>query len=275
MRRILLFILIIFTFIQTKAQQNSNQLVFDTLVVYKHYGVILMVDIVNDDTTFIGDNIRSNEGFISDICAQAYKAEYNIASQLGSYVHGIKVELTRTADIQPSTGCWFGGQFVLNAGSSGYTDLAKPAYVLQAVFKGSDVSPNGNDFHVGRFETQSSADVSDIVYITANSGTTIQGHLLYLADHTGANGQLINVQSSQTMAKGLSFMAGTGATMTSLLYASGSGTFTNFLEVAATGDGGVTTSGMTNDDPNDIDEDGYILIKIGAQTAKVPFWYDD
>ena len=42
--------LILFTSIQSKGQSNSNQLVFDTLVVYKHYGVLMLVDTVNNDT---------------------------------------------------------------------------------------------------------------------------------------------------------------------------------------------------------------------------------
>jgi len=148
------------------------------------------------DVTIIGASV-----IVSSQIAQAFKAEYNITEQQGAWVHGVKVELTRAADIQPSTGCWFGGQFVLNAGSAGYTALDKPAYALQAIFKGSDTSPNGTDIHVARFETQSNANVSDIVYITANSGTTMQGSGLYIANHgtmpnaiqiNGAGGTLTN-----------------------------------------------------------------------------------
>jgi len=215
---------------------------------------------------------RYGISFTEPIC-QAIKSEISIKSLLGAWVHGIKVEHTRAADIQPASSGWFGAQFVLNAGSSGYTALNKATYVLQAVFKGSDTNPNGVDIHVARFETQSAGKVSDICYITANSGTTIVGHLLYLADHTGANGMLINVQSSQTMAKGISFLAGSGSTMTSLLYCYGDGTFTNFLEVAATGDGGVTvgSDGMTKN-PESNTEDGYITVKVGSTSYQVPIY---
>jgi len=203
---------------------------------------------------------------------QAFKAEYNIATQQGAWVHGVKVELTRTADIQPATGGWFGGQFVLNAGSSGYTALNKGTYALQAVFKGSDTSPDGTDIHVARFETQSAGKVSDICYITANSGTTIVGSLLYLATHIapGLAMATLNVQSSQTVARGINFLAGSGSTMTSLLYASGAGTFTNFLEVAATGDGGVTVG--TTDITSDLTADVYLNVKVGTTTYKVLGW---
>lgn len=208
-------------------------------------------------------------------CQQAFKYEPSITAQQGAWVHGVKVEATRAANVQPATGCWFGGQFVLNAGSAGYDVLDKPAYVLQAIFKGSDVDPEGvsGDVHVGRFEIQSAAKVSDIVYITADEGTSIEGHLLYLASHINAPGALINVQSSATMDKGLSFMASSDATLTSLLYASGDGTFTNLLEVAASGDGGVTVSGdgMTKD-PESATEDGYITIKVGTTSYQIPIY---
>jgi len=206
---------------------------------------------------------------------QAFKYECNLTAQQGAWVHGMKVEVTRAANVQPATGGWFGAQFVLNAGSAGYDALDKSAYALQAVFKGSDTNPNGVDIHVARFETQSAGKVSDICYITANSGTTIVGSLLYLATHVAPGNAmaLLNVQSSQTVGKGLAFLAGSGSTLTSLLYCSGDGTFTNFLEVAATGDGGVTvgSDGM-NRDPQTHTEDGFITIKVGSTSYEIPFY---
>ena len=203
---------------------------------------------------------------------QAFKYECSLTASQGAWVHGVKVEVTRAANIQPATGCWFGAQFVLNAGSAGYDALNKDAYVLQCIFKGSDTTPNGEDIHVGRFEIQSAGSVSDIVHILANSGCAVAGHLLYIASHINADGALINVQSSATMAKGLSFMAGAGATLTSLLYASGAGTFTNFLEVAATGDGGVTTGTSMHKNPTSDEEAGFLTIKVGTVSYQIPFW---
>lgn len=203
-------------------------------------------------------------------CVQAFKAEYDITAQQGAWVHGVKVELTRAANIQPVTGCWFAGQFVLNIGT-GYDNINKPVYAIQAVIKGDASAPNGVDLHVGRFEIQSAGKVSDIVHILANTGCTVVGHLLYLASHINANGALINVQSSATMAKALSFMAGAGATLTSLLYASGDGTFTNFLEVAASGDGGLTIGAMSKN-PESQAEDGYLTVLVGATPYQVPIY---
>lgn len=167
---------------------------------------------------------------ILEQCVQAFKAEYNITAQQGAWVHGVKVELTRAADIQPATGCWFGAQFVLNAGSAGYAALNKPAYALQAVFKGSDTNPDGTDIHVGRFEIQSAGKVSDIVHILANTGCSIIGSMLYLAAHINTKAILINVQSNATISRGLDFLAGAGSTITSLIHCAGAGTFTNLLE---------------------------------------------
>lgn len=202
-------------------------------------------------------------------CVQAFKYECNITAQQGAWVHGMKVELTRVGNIMPATGCWFGAQFVLNAGTG--TALDKDAYVLQCVFKGSGTSPDGVDIHVGRFETQSAGKVSDIVHILANTGCTVIGHLLYLASHINADGALINVQSAATMAKGLSFMAGAGATLTSLLYASGDGTFTNLLEVSASGKGGVVVGSM-NKDPKTQAPDAFLRVKVGAVTYEGPLY---
>lgn len=223
----------------------------------------------------VGNSIITLEGVGIDVNSQviqAFKAEYNVTSSLGAWVHGVKVELTRAADIQPATGGWYGGQFVLNAGSSGYTALDKDAYVLAAIFKGSDTNPDGTDIHVARFETQSAGKVSDICYITANTGTTIVGSLLYLATHIAPGNAmaLLNVQSSQTVGKGLAFLAGSGSTLTSLLYCSGDGTFTNFLEVAASGDGGVTVG--TTDITSDLTADAYLTIKAGTNSYKVLGW---
>lgn len=144
--------------------------------------------------------------------AQALKAEYTITTQQGAWVHGVKVELTRGADIQPSTGCWFGGQFVLNAGSSGYTDLDKPAYALQAIFKGSDVTPDGVDINVARFEVQSAGTVGEMVYLVANTGCAVSS-MLELATHiTSATAMMrFNVQSSQTVLAAIDFISGAGS----------------------------------------------------------------
>jgi len=224
-----------------------------------------MLKVTPDSTDAIGVQVTAQ-------CQQAFKYEPSITAQQGAWVHGVKVEATRAANIQPATGAWFGAQFVLNAGSAGYDDLDKDAYVLQCVFKGSDTSPNGEDIHVGRFEIQSAGNVSDIVHILANSGCAVVGHLLYIASHINAPGALINVQSSATMDKGLSFMAGAGATMTSLLYASGDGTFTNFLEVLADGDGGATLGTGMHKDPEDHSEAGYLTIKVAGVTYQIPFY---
>ena len=240
----------------------------DAKVVRSAAGVLTatrMLKVIPDSTDAIGVQVTAQ-------CQQAFKYEPSITAQQGAWVHGIKVEATRAANIQPATGCWFGAQFVLNAGSAGYDALDKSAYVLQAIFKGSDTNPNGQDIHVGRFEIQSAAKVSDIVYITANTGTEIVGHLLYIASHINAPGALINVQSAATMDKGLSFMAGAGATLTSLLYASGAGTFTNFLEVAADGDGGATLGTGMFKDPETHEEAGYLTVKVGAVSYQIPFY---
>lgn len=212
---------------------------------------------------------------VNSATLQAFKAEYNVTAQLGAWAHGIKVELTRAADIQPVTGGWYGGQFVLNAGSSGYAALNKAAYALAAIFKGSDTNPDGVDIHVARFETQSAGKVSDICYITANAGTTIVGSLLYLATHVAPGNSMlcINVQSSQIVAEAIHFEAGAGSTLTSLLYCKGEGTFVNLLEVAASGDGGVTVGldGMDKNPQSD-NEAGYVTIKAGAASYQMPFY---
>lgn len=159
----------------------------------------------------------STTGFkVSTASVQAFKAEYSITTQLGAWVHGVKVELTRAADIQPATGGWFGAQFVLNAGSAGYTALNKGTYVIQGVFKGSDTNPNGVDIHVARFETQSAGKVSDICHILANTGTTIVGSLCYIATHVapGRAMLLLNAQSSTTVPIGLELESGAGSSYT-------------------------------------------------------------
>lgn len=208
-------------------------------------------------------------------CQQAFKYEPTITAQQGAWVHGVKVEATRGANVMPATGTWFGAQFVLNCGSGAYDDLDKPAYVLQCVFKGSDCDPEGvsGDVHVGRFETQSAAKVSDIVHVLANSGCSIAGSLIYCATHVATpRGILVNVQSSATLDKGMEFQAGAGATLTSLLYATGAGTFVNFLEVAADGDGGVTMGTGMHRDPESHEEAGYLTIKVGAVSYQIPFY---
>lgn len=202
---------------------------------------------------------------VTSAVVQAFKYEKTITSQLGAWVHGVKIEVTRGADIQPSTGAWFGGQFVLNAGSAGYTALDKPAYVLQAIFKGSDTNPNGIDIHVGRFELQSSGKVSDIVHILANTGTTIIGSMLYLATHIDTpKGILVNVQSSKTLTEGLEFQAGAGSTITSCIVTKGAGTITNLIELTE-GKGGSASGSLA-------DQAGYITVKIGGATKYIPLY---
>jgi hypothetical protein len=43
---------LMFPSFQGNAQSNSNQLVFDTLIIYKHYGILMCIDTVNNDTAF-------------------------------------------------------------------------------------------------------------------------------------------------------------------------------------------------------------------------------
>lgn len=138
-----------------------------------------------DGTIDFGSAIANAGSFLVDSqTTQAFKAEYNIDVQQGAWVHGVKVELTRTANIQPATGGWYGGQFVLNAGSdAGYAILNKPAYALQAIFKGSRTAASSAEANVARFETQSDGKVDDMVYILNNTGGVVEGSGIYIANH--------------------------------------------------------------------------------------------
>jgi len=44
--------ILMFPAFQGNAQSNSNQLIFDTLIIYEHYGILMCIDTVNDDTAF-------------------------------------------------------------------------------------------------------------------------------------------------------------------------------------------------------------------------------
>jgi len=168
------------------------------------------IDTFTDDT-HMDSSLTVDGGYIANVIAQAYKSEYNISSQLGSYVHGIKVEHTRTADIQPATGGWFGGQFVLNSGTTAWDDVDKASYAIQGVIKG-DQWDGSVDVNAGRFELQSSGSVRDIVYILANTGTAVSSSMLYMPTHISLpNAIQINAQSNSTITNGIDFVTGAGS----------------------------------------------------------------
>ena len=231
---ILLLFLIIFPL---SAFQSTNKTFADTLDMYTHWGIIRVIDTVYNDTTYIVDDfiktafadldsadidnfidditmdssLTVNSGYIANVTAQAYKSEYNISSQLGAYVHGIKVEHTRTANIQPATGGWFGGQFVLNSGTTAWDDVDKASYAVHGVIKG-DQWDGSVDVNAGRFELQSSGSVRDIVYILANTGTAVSSSMLYMPTHISLpNAIQINAQSNSTITNGIDFVTGAGS----------------------------------------------------------------
>jgi len=134
----------------------------------------------------------------------------NISSQIGAYAHGIKVEVTRSANIQPVTSCWFGGQFVVNAASTGgYDNVNKPIYVIQGILKGSKLDEQ-SDVNVARFETQSDAVVGNLIYGILNTGTTVKSgcSMLYLASHVNVSQGVQVNGATGTMTSGFS-LAGT------------------------------------------------------------------
>jgi len=155
---------------------------------------------------------------ITDDIAQSFKSEFDIDEQLGSYVHGIKVEHTRTANIQPATGGWFGGQFVLNAGTTAWDDVNKASYAIQGVIKGDQWATGSIDVQCGRFETQSSGTATEMVEILLNTGTSCQNMLALNAHESPSDNMLqLNVQSSATVSKGIEFTIGSGAEITTAI----------------------------------------------------------
>lgn len=156
-----------------------------------------------------------------NISASQTAGLYYVANQnanKGQWVHGVKVELTRTADVQVAgTGAWFGAQFVLNCGSSSYTAPTHNVYAIQGIIKGSDGRSDTTDYNVCRLETQSGGKVGNILYITANIGTTIGDQMIYVASHVNVN-------------KGIEFNGATGTMKTGVQFV---GTITNALGFGA------------------------------------------
>jgi len=140
---------------------------------------------------------------------------YYVADQAqseGQWVHGVKVELTRTADVQVAdTGAWFGAQFVLNCGSSGYTAPTHKVHAIAGIIKGSDGGTT-SDYNVARFETQSAGEVGALCYLLSNTGTTVASEMLYIAMHVNTTSAInINAQSSTTITNGVKIMSGAGS----------------------------------------------------------------
>lgn len=169
----------------------------------------------------------------------------------GAYVHGIKVELTRTADVQVASDTWFGAQFVLNLGSSGYTAPTHKVHALQAVVKGSDGKSTSTDYNVCRLETQSGGEVGNLLYITANTGTTVGDQMVYIASHVNVN-------------KGIELNGATGTMTTGLRYV---GTITNAFGFAATSGCGIAAKATSL---NSLTSAYRIIVDINGTTGYIP-----
>jgi len=160
------------------------------------------------------------------------KSVFNIDSGLGQYVQGIKMEHTRSANIQPSTGGWWGAQIVLNAGT-GYDALDKTAYVLHCVFKGDATNPSSQTVNVGRFETQSDGKVEDLLFVSANSGSTVTGDVARFVTHVAPTRSILAVQNGTTGSTPIGICVDIDETMTTGIQFNTGAAITNLLQITA------------------------------------------
>jgi len=200
--------------------------------------------LIEDGKTTTGINIGScTTGIdISGACSTAginftaanlncIKSVYNVSAQLGQYVQGIKIEHTRSANIQPSTGGWWGIQCVLNAGT-GYTALDQPAYVIHGIFKGDATDPDTDCINVARFETQSDGKVEDLLFVSANSGSTVTGDVARINTHVAPTRSILAVQNgAASCPKGI--IVDIDATMTTGIEFNTGAAITNLFSVTA------------------------------------------
>ncbi len=194
------------------------------------------------------------------------KSVYNISSQLGQYVQGIKLEHTRSADIQPSTGGWWGAQFVLNAGT-GYTALDQPAYVLQCIFKGDATDPNTDCVNVGRFETQSDGKVEDLLFVSANAGSTVTGDIGRFVAHVAPTRSILALQNGTVGSTPAALYIDADETMTSAVVIDNGAVVTNFLYVVSSARAPYSSTDISTNT-----EQGHLVVKVGANTWGIPLY---
>jgi hypothetical protein len=161
------------------------------------------------------------------------KSVYNVAAQLGQYVQGIKIEHTRSADIQPSTGGWWGMQVVLNAGT-GYTALDQPAYVIHGVFKGDATDPDTDCINVARFETQSDGKVEDLLFVSANSGSTVTGDIARFVAHVAPTRSILALQNGTVGSTPAGLYIDVDETMTTAIHLQADAAVTAAMDINGT-----------------------------------------
>lgn len=159
-----------------------------------------------------------------NVSASQTAAFYYVCNQTaseGAWVHGLKVETTRTADAVIASGGYYGAQIVVNKGSDSYTNgMAPNTFGCQVVIKGANTKNNTYGLAV---ETQSSGYVDYLCRFLLNSGTTLAaaGAMLYLQTYVNTNiGLKIGAPAtSLAMTTGISFEdnAGTDGAITSLI----------------------------------------------------------
>jgi len=186
---------------------------------------------------------------ISDSQTAGFYYVSNMAVSEGAWVHGLKIELTRSADAEIASGAFYGAQIVINKGAQA-TTLAPNIYGLQVVVKGAATGGNCYGFQV---ETQSSGEVDYLAHVRLNTGTTLAsgGAMLYLQTYvTTAKALKIEVLAAVTMTSSISIEdnAGTG-TITNLISVDCENT-TYFLADAA-GDAGFLAGVTTHDTESD------------------------
>ncbi len=203
---------------------------------------------------------------IDGVTPVCIKSVLNISAQLGTYVQGMKIEHTRNADIQPSTGGWWGLQIVLNAGT-GYTALDQPAYVIHGVFKGDATDPSTDCINVARFETQSDGKVEDLLFVSANAGSTVEGDIARFVAHVAPTRSILALQNGTVGSTPVGLYIDADETMTTAIKIDNGAVITNALEVASDARAPYSATDVSGNT-----EQGHITIKIGSNTYGIPLY---
>jgi len=142
------------------------------------------------------------------------------------------MEHTRSANIQPSTGGWWGAQIVLNAGT-GYAALDKPAYVLHCIFKGDATAYGSGTCNVARFETQSNGKVEDLLFVSANAGSTVEGDVARFIAHVAPTRAILAVQNGTVGSTPMGICVDIDETMTTGIQFNTGAALTNLFQITA------------------------------------------
>jgi len=222
---VLISILMIPAF-QSNAQQNSNQLEFDTLIIYKHYGILMCIDTVNNDTAFytsdgiIGkyanlDSAAVNGPAIITVAnttaggeTGAYSYVYHHANALTGELIGVRGN-ARVDTISSPSGSVIGGKFQagnMNVGTnlSGargvYVDVVNKipsaASVTWDVARGYEVSMDLNQGSAGHTNTVTDAQAFYACYNLPTAGTystVTNGYGIFIRNEAvGGTGQMLD-----------------------------------------------------------------------------------